>query len=432
MDLKRLKVLIIAHELSPYQGSECAEGWNLVTRLAKYHDITVLYASVSQFGNNSYLDAINKYFSKEEPIKGLTLINIDRPWFTKSIAFVNSIFEKIGPIGLPMLYFLGYKVWQKAAYKKAKLLNEHYHFDIVHQLTQISFREPGFLWKLGIPFVWGPTGGISSLPKKFLRMLPIQYRVLERIRTISNFSQFNFISRVINANKFAALIYAFSHEDAVAFKKRATGNVKLMLDAGTYTINNNIRIQPGANDKLKGIWCGQLAERKALIILLKALALDDITMEKITFKIIGNGPLKKKLLKTAMSLKLENIEWIERVNHDEVFKLMGQADIFVHSSLREATSNVIPEALSTGLPIICHDANGMSIAVNESCGIKIPLNSPEESILGFHNAIKKLIIDRDLLDKLKSGAKQRSREISWDVMAQTIAKDYLEIVQNKR
>ncbi|NVO20136.1 MAG: glycosyltransferase family 4 protein [Bacteroidetes bacterium] len=428
---RRLNVLIVAHELSPYQGSECAEGWNLVTRLAKYHDITVLYASKSQYGNNNYEEAINTYFSKEAPISGLTLIPVGRPSLTRFIASLNSVFEKLGPIGLPLLYFLGYNIWQKAAYRLGRKLNRQTPFDVIHQLTQISFREPGYLWKTGIPFVWGPTGGTASLPGSYFRMVSTQFKFLEIIRSVSNYIQFNFVRRVVRANKKAALIYTFSPEDQEIFSKRAGGKVKLLLDAGTYSTRTKTITDKNPNEKLKGIWCGQLTERKAPVILLEALSLDPGICDKIDFKIIGSGPLRMSLMKKANELKLKNIEWIERVSHEEIFELMGKADLFVHTSLREATSNVIPEALSMGLPVICHDANGMSIAVNEECGIKIPLKSPENSIKGFYEAITRLISDRSLLNKLKQGTSKRSVEISWDVMAESIAKDYLDVVSEK-
>jgi glycosyltransferase involved in cell wall biosynthesis len=103
---------------------------------------------------------------------------------------------------------------------------------------------------------------------------------------------------------------------------------------------------------------------------------------------------------------------------------------FVHTSLREATSNVIPEALSTGLPVICHDINGMSIAINDKCGLKVPLSSPKESIDGFCEAIYTLAKNNELLNRLQKGAYQRAKEISWDSMAETIANDYWKIIEN--
>jgi glycosyltransferase involved in cell wall biosynthesis len=422
---QRLKILISAHEFSPFQGSECSEGWNLATRLAKYHDITVLYATGSQFDNKSYLLAIKRYFSENNTISGLTLINIDQPGVTRLIARFNIHFLKVSSIGIPILYFLGYKFWQKEVYTYAKRLHKIENFRIAHQLTQITFREPGYLWKLGVPFVWGPTGGTSNIPKNFNKLLSWRSKLTEKIRSFSNYYQFNYVSRIIKANLRASIIYAFSNEDANNFKKRAKGQIKLMLDAGAL-IRSERSIQRSEDSNfLTAIWCGQLIERKAPEILLKALGLDHFTKAHLKLIIVGSGPLETSLIKLAKDLNITNIEWVRYVNHDDIFNLMGSADFFIHTSYREATSNVIPEALSMGLPVICHDANGMSIAINETCGIKIPLKSPEDSINGFSEAMNNLILDRDLLKKLQSGAINRAKEISWDNMAETIARDYL-------
>lgn len=434
VDSHKLNVLIIAHELSPIKGSECSVGWNIVTRLAKYHNATVLYASGSQANRHTYVNAVNDYIATNGTIDGLTFINIDQPRLTTWIASINKFFKKLGSTGLPILYYLGYKYWQKAAFRKAIELHNNEIFDVVHQLTQIAFREPGYWWKLGIPFFWGPTGGIgtNTLPKEFNKLLSKKFRLLENIRTIANFYQFNVSTRVIKANKNAAIIYTYSIEDAYLLKKRASGEIKLMLDTATINHGDSFISTKTNSSILKGIWCGSLIERKAAIILLKALASSKLTKEAIKFKIIGGGPLEKALHEQAKTLGLNNIEWIKNVDHETVFKLMSEADFFVHTSLREATSTVIPEAISTGLPVICHDAFGMAIAINETCGIKIPLKSPEESVFGFHEAIEQLIMDRDLLEKLKRGVKKRSIEISWDIMAETIANDYSMIVNKSK
>jgi len=128
-------------------------------------------------------------------------------------------------------------------------------------------------------------------------------------------------------------------------------------------------------------------------------------------------------------LGIPNVKLVGSVNHREVFQLMDNADFLVHTSIQEATSSVIPEALSMGLPVICHDAFGMSIAVNETCGIKVPLESPAGSISGFNKAISRLVSDKNHLRSLKEGALIRSEQISWDVMAETMAKDYTALTE---
>lgn len=430
MESRRLNVLIVAHEFSPIQGSESAVGWNLVTRICKYHDVTVLYASGSQFNDNSYVTVINNYFQTKEHIPGLTLVNIDKTSFQKFFVNVNKPFKKLSAIGLPAIYYLAYNQWQKSVLKTVKLLHQKKNFDIVHQLTQITFREPGYLWTLGIPFVWGPTGGTATFPNTFRKDLSMQSKILISIRSISNYFQFRFVSRILQANKKASIIYSFSQKDADRLQKRAGGQVKIMLDVGTYA--RPVKPVVAKNEStLKGIWCGRLSDFKAPAILLKALAQSQLTREKIQFTIIGKGALETKMHDMAVELKLENIEWVKEVSHARVFELMEAADFFVHTSIQEATSSVITEALSMGLPVICHDAFGMSIAINESCGIKVPLLSPLDSENGFHQAMQKLLLDKKLLEELKVGARKRSNEISWDKMAETIASDYLTIANKK-
>ena len=425
MKNNRLRALVIAHELSPKNGSECAEGWNIVIRLAKFHDVTVFYASGSHDNFNSYLDHVNNYLSENGPINGLTFINIDQPAVTKFIISLNKPFRKFLPAtGLPILYFLGYRFWQKAAFNRAKEFHKKERFDVVHQLTQTAFREPGYCWKLNIPFFWGPTGGIKSFPADFNKLLSIKSRILEKVRMFSTYYQYNFSRRVVKANKMAAVIYSFSNADADLLSKRATGKIELMMDAGTINHSGIIGQAGNRSSIIKGIWCGQLVERKAAILFLKAIALSKQTREEITFQVIGSGPQEAELKEEAKALRLNNIEWIRNVDRTEIFKLMNDADFFIHTSLREGTPHVIMEALSMSLPVICHDAFGMGIAINDSCGIKVPLVSPDVSIKGFHEAMERLVSDKKLLGELKTGAYNRSLQITWDKMAETIANDY--------
>lgn len=427
MNNQRLKILIVAREFSPYGGSECAVGWNIATRLALYHDVTVLFASGSQFKTDSYEISLREYFQDNPPINGLTLKKVALPLLTRGLSAINFVFRKLSPVGLPILYYAGYNYWQKDVFRIAKQLHKQEKFDIVHQLTQISFREPGYLWKLNIPFFWGPTGGTSTFPREFYRFLSFKSRVLDRIRSLSAWYQYNLAPRVVKANRIAKMIYTFSEADEKRFKARANGNVKIMLDVGTLTSNKFFPGNKTDANRIKGLWCGRLDEYKAPFILLHALANDPTIREGIIFQIIGAGPLEEAARNLAKELNLNNIEWKGSVSHEKVFEAMSHADFFVHTSIKEATSSVIPEAISMGLPVICHDAFGMSIAVNEDCGIKIPLQSPEASVNGFHSAMKMLVENRDLLDKLKNGARERSFEISWDNMAQTIAVDYMNV-----
>ena len=44
----RLNIIIFAHEVCPFSGSEYSLGWNTIINIAKHHDLTVLHASTNQ------------------------------------------------------------------------------------------------------------------------------------------------------------------------------------------------------------------------------------------------------------------------------------------------------------------------------------------------------------------------------------------------
>ena len=174
-------------------------------------------------------------------------------------------------------------------------------------------------------------------------------------------------------------------------------------------------------------------KRKSLDIILYAISLDPQLKQKITLKVVGNGILEKQHKNLGEKLNISScIEWIGQVDRQTVFKIMKESDLFIHSNYREGTPHVITEALSFGLPVICHDINGMSIAITDKCGIKIPLVSPEKSIIGFKEALLKLTNDSIELKKLQTGAFKRSHELSWDAMAKTIATDYVSIYKRDK
>ena len=46
--MKRLNVLINAVLCNPYGGSESATGWNIVTRIAQHHNVTVITGDLAR------------------------------------------------------------------------------------------------------------------------------------------------------------------------------------------------------------------------------------------------------------------------------------------------------------------------------------------------------------------------------------------------
>lgn len=426
--MERLRILVIAHELSPTQGSECSVGWNIVTNLSKFHDLTVLYAETNQFNTSNYKIAVEQYERENERQNGLNFISIPQPRYTRFLVSLNRLISpKKSAIGFAPLFYKGYRAWQKKAYIQACALSKAKSFDIVHQLTAISFREPGLLWKFDSPFVWGPCSGLVKIPTTFYNELTKKEIAFELLRSLANFMQSHCSYRINEARKKASMIYTVTLDDFIYFNTRASGKVKQMLDVGSFSESIEILPRVKRNSHLKLLWIGRVVYTKALDILLYAM--NDIlnVSQVIELTIIGDGPLLLNYKSLAQKLNLNNINWLGTLSHEDVFNHIKDADVLVHTSIKEATSAVILESLTYGLPVICHEAFGMSYAINNSCGIKIPLQSKEDSIKGFKKAINDILKDDSLLNNLSIGAIQRSKELSWTSMAEVIANDYIEI-----
>ena len=136
----------------------------------------------------------------------------------------------------PPSYYWFYRIWQWRAYKKACELHKTVGFDLVHQLNMVGFREPGYLWKLKVPFVWGPVGGLGYTDWRLLGLLPLAGKVEFLFRNIINWFHSNFLLRprfaAMMASKTGALITATSENQREA--KRLWGTDSIVLcEVGT-------------------------------------------------------------------------------------------------------------------------------------------------------------------------------------------------------
>lgn len=55
--------------------------------------------------------------------------------------------------------------------------------------------------------------------------------------------------------------------------------------------------------------------------------------------------------------------------------LMQQSDLFLFSSIMEATSTVLMEAIQNQLPVVCFDTCGFGTVVDETIGVKVSLSA---------------------------------------------------------
>jgi len=420
---KRLRVLISAHEFSPARGSECAVGWNIVTRMAAYHDVTVLCAAGPALQGESYREEVAGYFSRFSEVAGLRIVFVAQPPAALRYARLNRMLMKLTRgIGWQPLYYLGLDHWHKVAYQRAGDLGLE-NFDVMHQLTPISFLKPGYLWKSGLPFFWGPLGGMYRVPWAFARSGGAGSLLFETVRSC-NIAWRTRVSRQLkSAARAAQRVWTITGDEARVINALALGRAFPMIDTSPLPQSGALVRRYDGRRPLKLCWSGRHEARKALPLLLEAVA-SLPGKDRLELHILGEGPETQRWQALAGKLSLSNIIWHGQIPYHEAPGIMAAADVLVHSSFREAASMVILEALGWGMPVICHDACGMALAVDASCGIKIPFANPDSSVRGFREALGELLRNPEKVEQLSEGALRRATLLSWDAKVREMAQAY--------
>jgi glycosyltransferase involved in cell wall biosynthesis len=419
----RLKILACAHEFSPAQGSECAVGWHCLTQLARLHDVTVLCASGSQQQPSAYKTAVASYVSAHGPIEGLELVFVDQPRAARMLAALNRKLFGGGGIGFPLLFYGALRAWHRAAYRRALQLDAS-RFDVVHHVTPIAFWAGSDLWKLGRPYVWGPVSGGGGLSLAFAASAGRRMLLFEIFRTAFN-SFLAYTSLALRrAVRRAAAVLTVGREEADLFLRLGAPPPIAMIETAAPRADQFPRERHyDGSTRLRLLWSGQHIDRKALPLLLHALASSQLR-ERLELHVLGGGPRTAEWQEVARQLGLTNVFWHGQLPHDEALTKMREADVLVHTSIREGTPHVVLEAMAQGVPIVCHDIAGLSVAVTDRCGIKVPLVAPASSIDAFRLAVERLAEAPALLRELAAGAAARAAELTWEAKAAEIARVY--------
>jgi glycosyltransferase involved in cell wall biosynthesis len=314
--------------------------------------------------------------------------------------------------------------WLKAAYEVGKQLQDEIGFDIVHQLTYVGFRVPGLLWQLGVPFVWGPIGGLEQTNWKLIPSLGLRGCLYFTARNLFNdwdrrFSRIPKLAFAKAAGGIIAATTGIQREISRFYHKTS----RVIGEIGLPPITRKVPARRLPGEPLSLLWCGNLLPGKALPFLFEALALLPPEFNwKLT--IIGRGSCLKGWQRRARAKGVsDRCKWLGQVTRQQVLQEMQRAHALVISSVYDLTSTVLVEALANGLPVICPDHCGFTDAVNPECGIKVPAISKRELVAGLRDAIVRLN-DEAVRLRLSEGALARSLDYEWDRKARTVCEIY--------
>jgi glycosyltransferase involved in cell wall biosynthesis len=413
------KIIVSAYALSPIRGSECAVGWEITKRLGEYFEVVVIMCSTTPIGDN-YAEEVENYLAEFGPVNNLTFVYLPMPNASRKYIFLHDI-------GFWPAYYWGYRSWQKSAYKTARELHLHKNFDLAYQLNMIGFREPGYLWKLPIPYVWGPTNGFHCIPFSFLKSLKGKDYIFQHLKHFLNKFQIFISLRPKRAAKKASIVWCV---DQISNKiiKNWGGKTDILQETGLNTANfesESVRRKFDGHQQLKLVWSGAITSGKALDILIDALI--EIKERNFSLLILGDGPLIQEMKTRSFPIK-DKIEWKGWVTKKEAIEQVKSAHLLIHTSLKEGTPHSVLEAIGYNVPVICHDTCGMGIVVNDKNGFKIPYKNFETSISFISKLLVSIFENPEILNIKYKTIGQTHTNLGWDNKVQYIASKINEII----
>lgn len=408
------KVLINAYACSPDMGSEPGMGWNWCVNLARHCELFIIT-------EEEFRDRIEA-----------TLPML--PYGCRMHFYYIPVTERVRRMCWNQgdwRFYHHYRLWQKRAFEKAREILAKVDIDLVHQLNMVGFREPGYLWKLDKPLVWGPIGGMVEVPARFLASAPVHIRVFQRLKNVISKLQFRLDPRINQAFQKADALIAAIPATQRAIKEIQHRDSVLIPETGCYDLQAIV----GDKRSRQGfhvIWVGRFYYYKRLDLALRAIAAVK-DLPGLRFHIVGTGDeTQVRRYKTlAKELCLDDIcEWHGSIENSKVHEMMREADLFFFTSISEATSTVVPEAINNALPVICFDACGFGPLVTDRIGRKVTLSSPDKAVRDFADQIRLLYHDRNLLHTMSCNCHEVLQSLLWKEKARRVADIYQSVIRS--
>ncbi len=332
-------------------------------------------------------------------------------------------------------FYKYYREWQWKTYLMARNICQKEQIDVLHQLNMIGFREPGYLWKLtkeiGVPFVWGPIGGLKQFPTAYLKGADLKMKIFMKLKNYLNVWQLKHNKRVTEAFGTARLLVSSIPDSYRAIKKYKGLESVIIPETGCFLSEEDIPTERFEEKEFHVMWVGKFDFRKQLPLALRAIAIADIP--HVILDVYGSGTAEQVSEAKCLAKELgigDKVVWHGNQPNAVVTDAMKHSHLFLFTSVSEDTSTVVLEAVSYHLPVVCFDACGMAAVIDDKIGRKIPLSNPMQSVRDFAKVLTELERNRDLLRQMSENCKQRQQELSWKEKAKTMVEWYEKTIRN--
>lgn len=394
MTTAKHKIFVSAYACEPGLGSEIGVGWHWVLEMSRYFELWVLT-------RESNRATIEPWIAQHPEYSGIHFLYFDLPMWAR--------FWKKGLRGVRTYY----NIWQFCTNSIVKRTMRKESIKIFHHITYGNV-----LWKVSSYgqkqfFVWGPVGGLETIPAEYSNHYARKARVIEWVRRAAIKLlplNFGFEQRCKRADLILCkteitrdLIPAKQRDKAVLFTDVAVENITQATTAGE-----------GAKDCTNFITVGRLDAWRGFDLAIESFARAAKSASNIHLTIVGKGGDKERLVTIAKNLGVsDKITFTGKVEMEEYYRLLATSDVVINASLKEGAVTVSFDTLAMGKPLICLDTTGYTRYFSNDYAVVIPRTGREQVIEEMSNAIVGLC-DENKRKALGEKARTAGKKFTWE------------------
>lgn len=186
--------------------------------------------------------------------------------------------------------------------------------------------------------------------------------------------------------------------------------------ANTQQFSYKIR-QYKSGEILRLLVVALISKRKGIEFLLDAM--EKLKNEPVKLSVIGVSTTSNGQELVERMNRMENVEYIGRIPHEQICEYFDINDVFILPSLAEGSSLSVYEALASGMPCVVTRNTG-SVVTDGIDGIIIEVKNADSIVL----AVEKFVQNPELVYEMSCNAQNTMDKYSWKKYEKKIAYFY--------
>ena len=398
-----MKIFVSAYACEPDLGSEIGVGWHWVLEMSKRHELWVLT-------RESNRHTIEQWIEEHKEYNGIHFLYYDLPkwarWWKKGMRGVR----------------IYYNIWQRMTNSIVKKTMQENNIKVYHLLTYGNALWPASRYGQKQTFIWGPTGGVDTIPADYTKHYGFRWRLTEAIRRLVVRTlplNCGFQRRCRDAKVILCKSYSMREAIAPQYREKAV----LMTDVAAEPSKTDNFFRKREDDKvMRCLMVGRLDAWRGFDLSVEAMALAVRQCPNIHLDIVGDGSDHERITKWVKQNGVEQYVTLHgKVPMETYYQMMADCDVVLNPSLKEGAVTTAFDSMAFGRPLVCIDTGGYTRYFMDHYAVLIQRGCREQVIKDLADAIVRLT-ERETRTTMGRKAQEAAQLITWEKKGEEIEK----------